>query len=87
MTGFIDQSPNPLSQVTIGSMADLGYTVNAVDFDSYTIPGGLLRANSNVLTPLQRADWERPLPIRSLLILENGHVRPYTTGQAPSPRK
>src|SRR6185503_13111635 len=54
MTGFIDNSPNPLSQMTVGSMADLGYTVNAADFDSYTIPGGLLRTGPAVASPLHR---------------------------------
>jgi hypothetical protein len=28
MTGFLNSGPNPLSAVTIESMADLGYTVN-----------------------------------------------------------
>ena len=74
MTGFIDASPNLLSLVTIGSMADLGYTVNNADFDSYTIPGGLLRADASVA--LNRTDWERALPIKTLLVLENGHAHP-----------
>lgn len=75
MTGFIDASPNPLSLVTIGSMADLGYIVNNADFDSYAIPGGSLRAGSAVA--VNRTPWERAVPIKTLLILENGHARPY----------
>ena len=31
---------NPLSRVTIGSLADLGYTVNMGVADPYTAPGG-----------------------------------------------
>ena len=75
MTGFIDASPNPLSSVTIGSMADIGYVVNSADFDSYAIPGGLLRAGNAAIG--HRTDWERPLQIPTLLILENGKVRPW----------
>lgn len=75
MTGFIDASPNPLTLMTIGSMADIGYTVNNADFDSYTLPGGLLRADAPAA--VHRVAWERPLPIKGLLILENGRARPW----------
>lgn len=75
MTGFIDASPNAISIMTIGSMADLGYTVNNADFDSYTIPGGLLRASA--VSVEQQTGWERALPIKELLVLENGQARPW----------
>jgi hypothetical protein len=74
MTGFIDQSPNPLSVMTIGSIADIGYTVNNADGDAYTIPGGSLRAGTSSL--IQRTDWERSLPVTYFLVLEkNGTAR------------
>jgi hypothetical protein len=38
MTGFIDVGNNPLTAVSIRSMADLGYTVNVGAADSYTSP-------------------------------------------------
>ncbi|MBA3673140.1 MAG: hypothetical protein H0W68_14110 [Gemmatimonadaceae bacterium] len=38
MTGFLNRGNNPLSQLTIRSMADLGYNVNMADFDDYTVP-------------------------------------------------
>lgn len=39
MTGYLDKGvPNPLSRVTIGSMADLGYTVNYAAAEPYTLP-------------------------------------------------
>ncbi len=40
MTGFISAvgTPNPLSRITIGALADIGYTVNLLPFDSYTVP-------------------------------------------------
>ncbi len=38
MTGFINSGANPLSAVTIASLADLGYTVDLGQADSYTLP-------------------------------------------------
>jgi hypothetical protein len=39
MTGFVSAAgvPNPLSQMTIGSMADLGYVVNYNSADNYSV--------------------------------------------------
>ncbi len=45
MTGFISRSIlNPYSTMTIQSFADLGYTVNALAADAYSVPGPSLRA-------------------------------------------
>jgi hypothetical protein len=41
MTGFVDAGANPLSRVTVGSMEDLGYSVNLADADPYTLAAGL----------------------------------------------
>ncbi|MGH7513139.1 MAG: leishmanolysin-related zinc metalloendopeptidase, partial [Gemmatimonadales bacterium] len=41
MTGFVDASTNPLSRVSVASMADLGYTVNLAGADPYTLAPGL----------------------------------------------
>lgn len=40
MTGFISATgtPNPLSRITIGALGDIGYTVNLLPFDNYTVP-------------------------------------------------
>lgn len=40
MTGFVSPAgtPNPLSRITIGSLADLGYIVNFSAADAYTVP-------------------------------------------------
>ncbi len=40
MTGFIEPAgtPNPLSRITIGALGDIGYTVNLLPFDNYTVP-------------------------------------------------
>lgn len=46
MTGFISAAgtANPLSQITIGSLADLGYVVNLLAADAYTVPSTLAAA-------------------------------------------
>jgi hypothetical protein len=41
MTGFVDQNPDPLSIVSIASMGDLGYTVNAAEADPYSLAAAL----------------------------------------------
>jgi hypothetical protein len=41
MTGFIDRQSNPLSKVTIGTLQDLGYTVNYDVADAYLLPSGI----------------------------------------------
>jgi hypothetical protein len=61
MTGFIDAGTLPISSITIGSLADLGYTVNAADNDPYTIFLGPLRAGNATPSPLRREGWEKSL--------------------------
>ena len=39
LTGFIDAGANPISRVTVGSMADLGYIVNLAAAEGYAAPG------------------------------------------------
>lgn len=45
MTGSIDAGALPISSVTIGSLADVGYTVNSANNDPYVIFIGALRAD------------------------------------------
>ncbi len=44
MTGFVSAAgiPNPLSRITIGSLADIGYVVNLLPYDAYTVPSSLV---------------------------------------------
>jgi hypothetical protein len=43
MTGFLGPGViNPLSRVTVASMADMGYTVNMAAADAYTRPAGVV---------------------------------------------
>ncbi|MEP6778699.1 MAG: leishmanolysin-related zinc metalloendopeptidase, partial [Gemmatimonadaceae bacterium] len=42
MTGYVNNGANPLSRVTVASMADLGYAVSYVGADPYTLFSSLL---------------------------------------------
>lgn len=46
MTGFVAGAGNPLSAITVGSLADLGYEVNYLAADDYTVPSPGVRALS-----------------------------------------
>ena len=37
MTGFIGNGPNPLSRITLASLADQGYSVNLGTADPYSL--------------------------------------------------
>ena len=39
LTGFIDPGINPLSRISVGAFADMGYTVNYAAADAYVPPG------------------------------------------------
>jgi hypothetical protein len=43
MTGFISNGLNPMSRLTISSLADLGYQVDPTQADAYTLPGAAAR--------------------------------------------
>ena len=56
MTGYLDPTA-PISAITVGSLQDLGYVVDASKADPYTVPsGGLLPATVGVTVD---QDWER----------------------------
>jgi Leishmanolysin len=64
MTGFLNTGTNPLSVMSIRSLADLGYTVNPAAADPYTLPVGTnlrasFRINDVTATPTP-GEWERP---------------------------
>jgi len=54
MTGFVNHGPMPLSAITVGSLADLGYTVNPLAADPFVVP---TPAQHNVI-PSKAAAWE-----------------------------
>ena len=57
MTGYVNWPPNPMSRLTIGSLADLGYRVDIHAADAYSLPGAVARLRQQ---PAPEGDWERP---------------------------
>jgi hypothetical protein len=41
MTGFLNPGSNPVSRLTIASLADLGYQVGFATAEPYSLPGNL----------------------------------------------
>ena len=54
MTGFVNHGPMPLSAITVGSLADLGYTVNPLAADPFVVP---TPAQHDVV-PAKATPWE-----------------------------
>ena len=55
MTGYVNLNGMPLSAITVGSLADLGYEVNPLAADPYRVPSGAL--GNRIPTPSE--PWER----------------------------
>jgi hypothetical protein len=51
MTGYLDALVDPLSRVTIASLADLGYHVDLSQADPYALPGPALRVARDMTVP------------------------------------
>jgi hypothetical protein len=72
MTGFINQGTNPLSLLTVSSLQDLGYRVDASKADSYSIAPSL-QAPGALEAGLQLIERPPPQPI---LVGPDGRLRP-----------
>ncbi|HXT15997.1 MAG TPA: leishmanolysin-related zinc metalloendopeptidase [Gemmatimonadaceae bacterium] len=61
MTGYVNLGGMPLSAITVGSLSDLGYVVNPLSADPYSVP---TIGASGELIPLPGASsaWERVTP-------------------------
>lgn len=62
MTGFVNFGGMPFSAITVGSLADLGYTVNPLAADPYVVP---TQPPQNVV-PSSATPWERRIQPRVL---------------------
>jgi hypothetical protein len=62
MTGFLNSGTNPLSPMTVASMADLGFVVNSAAADPFTFTGVTLMSG----VPLALA-WEQVGQLRGML--------------------
>lgn len=52
MTGFVNTGSNPLSRVTVGSLADLGYVVSFTGAESFTLTASLLDGAPSIVLPM-----------------------------------
>jgi leishmanolysin len=85
MTGFLNSGTNPLSAVTIESMADLGYTVNVGAADPWPTPGG--GASAAVAAPGRSPSFSvaaSPTPHTALRsprfsVTRSGDIRPLSS--------
>ena len=69
MTGYVNRGGMPLSAITVGSLADLGYVVNPFAADPFTVPGSVSASrNTTVVGP----GWEGRLPSRGVVLTPNG---------------
>jgi hypothetical protein len=72
MTGFAEQREMPLSFLTIGALADLGYTVNRDAKDNYSVP--VPAAIAAKVAAESKEAWERELPTGVAEISPNGRT-------------
>lgn len=66
MTGWINPGSNPLSIVSVQSLADMGYSVNTAAAQSFSVPGSSLIVPAPGLRPsLQMVDdvWRVPMEV------------------------
>ncbi|MEX0892941.1 MAG: leishmanolysin-related zinc metalloendopeptidase [Gemmatimonadota bacterium] len=72
MTGFISASANPLSGLTVGSLADLGYTVAMNAADGFTVGAGGVHGYQAPGAEHVRELVERPLPFLPIPVPTGG---------------
>jgi hypothetical protein len=66
MTGFVSLGSNPLSTITIGSLADIGYTVNYTTADAYTVTNPALRTAGSSAAVLQLRELRPTGPMHGI---------------------
>ncbi|WP_425614765.1 pre-peptidase C-terminal domain-containing protein [Anatilimnocola sp. NA78] len=73
MTGYINSGANPLSRITIGSLADLGYSVNYAGADAYTRPSNstLLVSGSSTNSNTSSVQYSPSRPVLTSVIGQN----------------
>jgi hypothetical protein len=70
MTGYVNLGGMPLSAITVGSLADMGYTVNALAADPFRVPGA---PSANTIPSTGQA-WEKPLGSPGMMLQPDGTV-------------
>lgn len=72
MTGYANSAAMPISSMTIGGLADLGYGVNGNGADAYQVPSAGLRRDSRFV--VDSPDWETRLPGTPLFLTPSGTI-------------
>ena len=72
MTGYVNLGGMPLSGITVGSLQDMGYTVNMLAADPFHVP--LPGASANIIPG--EGGWERRPPGEGVLISPSGVATP-----------
>lgn len=75
MTSLIDSGEMPISSMTIGSLIDVGYTVNVLNNDGFTMPTPPGSLRTNALVSAVHTGWEKPLDLTKAVIGANGQMR------------
>jgi hypothetical protein len=68
MTGYVNLGGMPLSAITVGSLADMGYTVNALAADPFRVP---VAPSANAI-PVTSEGWEKPLGSPGMMLQPDG---------------
>lgn len=72
MTPFLEQGPNPFSEMTIRSLGDLGYVVSTAFADPFTVATAALRAAPSADTPV--VEFAEPIRPRYALDAQGGLI-------------
>ena len=72
MTGYVNLGGMPLSAITVGSLDDMGYTVNPLAADPFHVP--IPGASANMIPG--DGGWEKRPPTTGVLISPSGVVTP-----------
>jgi hypothetical protein len=76
MTGFIDDGTNPLSAITVTSLADLGYEVDLSGADPYSLSSALRLFGTRRTIPLGNDIIRLPIRTVNSSGRETGRIRP-----------
>lgn len=86
MTGYLNSGFNPMSKVTIGALADLGYDVDASKAESYNLAFTAALRMPGSPEPSPMAVVDESLPGAMLGVDNDGRVREYGYQKGRAPR-
>jgi hypothetical protein len=79
MTGWLDMGANPLSSITVSSLADIGYNVNMGGADAFSLAiSAAANAQGNAPPPAGFRVQDLALPIKPIAVDSRGRRAPLT---------